>query len=114
MWTGKSPSLSFLKIWGCDVYVKCLISRKLEPKSNKCIFVVYPKETKGYYFYLPSDNKVFVARHGTFLEEEFLSKESSGSMVSLEEIRDPLPDASGQTEDEQVKGCVLKVICVHI
>jgi hypothetical protein len=22
MWTGKSPSLSFLKIWGCEVYVK--------------------------------------------------------------------------------------------
>ena len=22
MWTGKRPSLSFLKIWGCEAYVK--------------------------------------------------------------------------------------------
>ena len=25
MWTGKSPSLSFLKIWGCEAFVKRLI-----------------------------------------------------------------------------------------
>jgi len=25
MWTSKCPSLSFLKIWGCEVYVKRLI-----------------------------------------------------------------------------------------
>ena len=31
IWTGKSPSLSFLKIWGCDVYVKRLTSDKLTP-----------------------------------------------------------------------------------
>jgi hypothetical protein len=45
MWTGKTPSLSFLKIWGCEVYVKKLQSDKLTPKSNKCISVGYPKET---------------------------------------------------------------------
>ena len=48
MWTGKRSSLSFLKIWGCDAYVKCQVSNKLEPKSDKCLFVGYPKETKGY------------------------------------------------------------------
>jgi hypothetical protein len=37
-----------------------------------------------------------------FLEEEFLSKERSGSKVTLEEIQDPLPDALGQTEVEQI------------
>jgi len=51
IWTGKTPSLSFLKIWGCEVYVKRLQSDKLTPKSDKCIFVGYPKETIGYYFY---------------------------------------------------------------
>ena len=24
IWTGKVPKLSFLKIWGCEAYVKCL------------------------------------------------------------------------------------------
>ena len=51
IWTGKKPSFSFLKIWGCEAYVKRLDSTKLQPKSDKCLFVGYPKETKGYYFY---------------------------------------------------------------
>ncbi|GJW67521.1 retrotransposon protein, putative, ty1-copia subclass [Tanacetum coccineum] len=31
-------------------------------RSVKCIFVGYPKETMGYYFYFPPENKVIVAR----------------------------------------------------
>ena len=46
----------------------------------------YPKETRGYYFYKPNENKVFVARGGVFLEKEFVSKRNSGSAVHLEEI----------------------------
>ena len=66
--------MSFMKIWGCEAYVKHQMTTKLEPKSHKCIFVGYPKETKGYYFFDPKENKVFVARTGVFLEKEFLSK----------------------------------------
>src|SRR5664279_481039 len=44
MWTGKRPSLSFLKIWGCDVFVKRLQPNKLEPKADKNVFVGYHKE----------------------------------------------------------------------
>ncbi|KAK8544330.1 hypothetical protein V6N13_100559 [Hibiscus sabdariffa] len=68
MWTGRRPNMSFMKIWGCKAYVKHQMSTKLEPKSEKCTFVGYPKETKGYYFY--NENKVFVARTGVFLEKE--------------------------------------------
>ena len=50
IWTGKTPSLSFLKIWDCEAFVKRLQSDKLAPKSDKCIFVGYPKKTLGYYF----------------------------------------------------------------
>ena len=64
------------------------MSDKLTPKSDKCFFVGYPRETKGYYFYNQAEGKVFVARNGVFLEKEFLSKEVSGSKVQLEEIRE--------------------------
>ncbi|KAJ9558542.1 hypothetical protein OSB04_013156 [Centaurea solstitialis] len=57
IWTGKKPKLSFLKIWGCEVYVKRPTSDKLKPKSDKCFFVGYPKTTVGYYFYNPTENK---------------------------------------------------------
>ena len=46
LWLGKTPNLSFLKIWGCEAYVKRLMSTKLEPKADKCFFIGYPKETK--------------------------------------------------------------------
>ena len=69
IWIGKTPSLSFLKIWACEAFVKRLQSDKLAPKSDKCIFVGYPKETLGYYFYNRSEGKVFVARNGVFLEK---------------------------------------------
>ena len=89
LWTRKRPGLSFLKIWGCEAYVKRQAYDKLASKSNKCLFVGYPKEIKGYYFYIPSENKVFFARNGVFLEGEFISKRVSGSKTSLEEVQEP-------------------------
>ena len=44
LWYGKRPKLSFLKVWGCDAYVKKLQPEKLEPKVEKCVFIGYPKE----------------------------------------------------------------------
>ena len=64
MWTGKSPSLSFLKIWGCDAFVKRLMSDKLTPKSDKCIFVGYPMETLGCRFYNREENKCLLLEMG--------------------------------------------------
>ena len=111
MWTSKSPSLSFLKIWGCEVYVKRLMSDKLTPKSDKCFFVGYPKETLGYYFYNRTEGKVFVARNGVFLEKEFLKREKSGQKVYLEEVQgEPTEDDSTSDANiaEQVEMPVAK------
>ena len=86
LWFEKVPNMSFLKIWGCEAYVKRLKSDKLGPKSDKCFFVGYPKETNGYYFNHQSENKIVVARNGVFLEKEFLARRSNKSSVQLEEI----------------------------
>ena len=55
---GEKPKLSFLKVWGCDAYVKKLQPDKLEPKSEKCVFIEYPKVTIGYTFYHRSKSKI--------------------------------------------------------
>jgi hypothetical protein len=81
IWTGKRPGLCFLKIWGCEAYVKHLMSEKLTQKSDKCFFMRYLRETKRYYFYYKAEGKVFDARNGVFMEKEFLSKGVSGSKV---------------------------------
>ena len=81
LWFGKKSKLSFLKVWGCNAYVKKFHPDKLKPKSKKCVFIEYPKETVGYTFYHRSEGKTFVAKLGNFLEKEFLSKEVSGRKV---------------------------------
>ena len=89
IWKGRVPNLSFLRIWGCDAYVKSKPDDKLAPRSEKCIFVGYPEETRGYYFYLRHENKVFVARDAVFLEKEFISKRQSGRKFELTEVQEP-------------------------
>ena len=44
----RKPKLSFLKVWSCDAYMKKFQPDKLEPKSEKCVFIGYPKENVGY------------------------------------------------------------------
>ncbi|KAJ9542291.1 hypothetical protein OSB04_028797 [Centaurea solstitialis] len=86
LWKGKKPNISFLRIWGCEVYVKRPTSEKLKPKSDKCFFVGYPRTTVGYYFYNPEENKVFVARNGKFLEKKFLSFGNTRKDVDLQVV----------------------------
>ncbi|GJR08244.1 retrotransposon protein, putative, ty1-copia subclass [Tanacetum coccineum] len=57
LWHGKVPNLSYLKVYGCEAHVKCYTPDKLQQRSVKCIFVGYPKETMGYYFYYPLNTK---------------------------------------------------------
>ncbi|GJS36239.1 retrotransposon protein, putative, ty1-copia subclass [Tanacetum coccineum] len=48
-------------VWGCEALVKRDTLDKLQQRSVKCIFIGYPKETMGYYFYFPPENKIVVA-----------------------------------------------------
>ena len=80
LWFGKKPKLSFLKVWGCDAYVRKLQPEKLEPKSEKCVFIEYPKQL-GIPPISDLEAKVIASRIRSFLEEKFLSKELSGRMV---------------------------------
>ncbi|GJW05993.1 retrotransposon protein, putative, ty1-copia subclass [Tanacetum coccineum] len=61
---------------------------KLEPRSIKCIFIGYLKETIGYSFYYPPENKVLVARNAKFLENSLITQEASGSLEDLEIIQE--------------------------
>ena len=102
LWFGKKPKLSFLKVWGCDAYVKKLKPDKLEPKSEKCVFIGYPKESVGYTFYHISEGKIFVAKNGSFLEKEFLSKEVSGRKVELDGAIVPSPELESSSSQKSV------------
>ncbi|GJW52276.1 retrovirus-related pol polyprotein from transposon TNT 1-94 [Tanacetum coccineum] len=88
LWYGKVPNLSYLKVWGYELLVKRDTPDKLQQRSVKCIFIGYPKETIGYYFYFPPENKIVVARYVEFFEKNLITQEVSGRAIDLEEIQD--------------------------
>nr|GEV28529.1 hypothetical protein [Tanacetum cinerariifolium] len=91
VWHGQAPKLSYLKVWGCETLVKCdTLTKpdKLEPKSIKCFFVGYPKETIGYSFYYPPENKIFIAQNVEFFENSLITQEASGSIEDFEIIQE--------------------------
>ncbi|GJY35213.1 retrotransposon protein, putative, ty1-copia subclass [Tanacetum coccineum] len=53
-----------------------------------CIFIGYPKETMGYYFYFSPENKIVVARYVKFFEKSLITQKVSGRAIDLEEIQD--------------------------
>ena len=102
-WHGKVPVLSYLKVWGCEALVKRDTPNKLEPRSIKCIFVGYPKETMGYYFYYPPEIKVFVARYAEFPESRLILQEASGSTVDFDEVQSEDAQPLENTSEHQTE-----------
>ena len=72
LWTGRKPSLQHFRIFGCHTHVLKGKIEKMESHTETCIFEGYPKETKGYYSYSPSDLKVFVSTNAKFLEKDYI------------------------------------------
>ena len=62
--------LNHIHIWGCPTYV--LKEKKLESRTQICLFVGYPKGTRGYYIYYNEEQKVFVSKNGKFIEKDYL------------------------------------------
>ena len=87
LWKGKRPSLKYFKIWDCPAYVRNVFGHKLSARADKCRFVGYPKEGMGYLFYHPTEQKVFVSRHATFLEKEFIQEKGNERIFELEEVQ---------------------------
>eukprot|EP00253_Pinus_taeda_P002828 PITA_02828 len=85
VWTGKKPSLSHLRVFGCDAYVHVPKGKqtKLDSKSEKCIFIGEVKD---------------VIKHEVQPKEpvkiEFELKEEESKSVAVEESEDEEPQTS--------------------
>ncbi|GKD09127.1 retrotransposon protein, putative, ty1-copia subclass [Tanacetum coccineum] len=102
IWHNKAPKLSYLRVWGCEAHVKRDTPEKLDSRSIKCIFVGYPKEMIGYYFYNPLENKIFVARNAEFFENSLTLKEVSGSHGMLEAKHDEIEPNEVESQSVEV------------
>ncbi|GJX06715.1 retrotransposon protein, putative, ty1-copia subclass [Tanacetum coccineum] len=110
VWHGQAPKLSYLKVWGVeDLLSEILLQpvQVMKPMSINCIFIGYPKETMGYSFYYPPENKVLVARNAEFLENSLINQEASGSLEDLEIIQEedthPSIDTSLNHEEDDLE-----------
>jgi hypothetical protein len=67
---GKTPSVHFLKVFGCIAYVKRLRPHlsKLDDRGQKVIFLGYEDGSKAYHFYDPTTKRVHVSRDAVFDE----------------------------------------------
>jgi hypothetical protein len=50
VWSGKKPSISHLKVFGCDAFLHVTKENrsKMNKKEAKCIFIGYKEGMKGY------------------------------------------------------------------
>nr|GEW79747.1 hypothetical protein [Tanacetum cinerariifolium] len=69
------------EVWGCEALVKRDTPDKLQQRSVKCIFIGYPKETMGYYFNFPLENKIVVARYAEFFEKNLRTQKKIPMVV---------------------------------
>ena len=68
---------------GVQAHVKKAKVDKLESYTELCLFVGYPKETKGGYFYSPKENKVFVSTNARFLEDDHIRNHKSNKQIRV-------------------------------
>ena len=70
-WGGTKPTVSHLKVFGCVAYalVSSQHRRKLDEKSEKCIFIGYSSQSKAYKLYKPPSGKVIISRDVVFHED---------------------------------------------
>jgi hypothetical protein len=68
--TGKKPDVSHHRVFGCIAYMHVPEEKrsKLDPKAEKCIFIRYSLEQKGYKCFNPSTWKLQVSRDVVFNE----------------------------------------------
>ncbi|GKB81448.1 retrotransposon protein, putative, ty1-copia subclass, partial [Tanacetum coccineum] len=78
-------SLDFSYIWHyCIGHInkkridKLLCYGILQSTHDESLEKCYPKETMGYYFYYPPENKIFTAQNAEFFEDNLIVQEASG------------------------------------
>ena len=64
--------------------------KKLDDKSEKCIFIGYSDTTKGYKLYNPVTEKVIISRDVQFFEDEAWDWNKKGDQKSITIEDEPL------------------------
>ena len=97
LWSGRKPSLPYVRIWGSPTHVLKPKADKMDSRSEVCMFLGYPKGTRGGLFYSSQDRKVIVSTHFTSLQEDYMNNFKPNSKVILKELSGDQVDAQLST-----------------
>ncbi|CAB0002505.1 unnamed protein product, partial [Nesidiocoris tenuis] len=120
LWTGQRTNVGYFKTFGCIGYAleKRKNRGKFDSKTNRCVFLGYSEETKGFKVWYPDQRKVGFTRDVKFLNKfgceneqfrEFIEVKSNedtteNKMVEIE-FHQKQPRARTQrTEEEETSG----------
>ena len=93
--TGKKPNLSNMRVFGSECYVYCTDDKKkLDPRSNKGIFVGYDGCSPAYLVYYPDTGKVMKRRVVKF------PSAARKNTVSLDQFDDFLENPNAHPEPD--------------
>ena len=109
LWNGRKPSLNHIRIWGAPTHVLRNEPHKLESCTEVCLFIGYPKGTRGGLFYSSSEKKVIVSTNAKFFEEDYVNNFKPKSKVILEEL-----DSAQESSKPPEFGPVVPLFPVHV
>jgi len=107
-WFKRKPKVDHFKVFGCIAYshIPKENREKLDGKGEKCIFIGYSDESKGYRLYNPDTKKVVISRDVIFDEAskwswpEDSSEHATQESVQIQEIREEGPPVLGPSPPE--------------
>lgn len=80
-WSEVKPDVTNLRVFGSVVYTHDPkeLRKKLDDKSEKCIFVGYSDASKAYKLYNPITKKTIVSRDVKFIEDKSWYEQDNGT-----------------------------------
>lgn len=79
-WSGMKSGVSHFRVFGCVAYAHIPeeLRKKLDDRSEKCIFIGYSEQSKAYRLYNPVTKKFLVSRDVNFLEDKAWEDQLTG------------------------------------
>jgi transposase InsO family protein len=83
-WSGTKLNVAHLRTFGCieDTHIPFKLRKKLDDRSEKCIFTGYSETSKAYRLYNLITKKLILSRDEKFLENQFWNDSENQQMDS--------------------------------
>jgi hypothetical protein len=96
-WSGTKLNVAHLRTFGFIAYahIPSELRKKLDDRSEKCIFTGYSETSKAYRLYNPITKKLILSRDIQFLENQFLNDSENQQVDS----QNPLLPSSENTKN---------------